>query len=68
MAAAGVRREHISRVLNHVEAGPRATRVYDRYSYDPEKRAALETWARALDAILSGTRPAANVVSIDQGR
>jgi hypothetical protein len=27
-------KEHISLVLNHVEGGPRATRVYDRYSYD----------------------------------
>ena len=68
MAAAGVLREHISRVLNHVEAGPRATRVYDRYSYDHEKRTALETWARKFDEILMETRQVARVVPIGRGR
>jgi hypothetical protein len=53
MAEAGVPRQHISAVLNHVEAGPTATRVYDRYSYDAEKRAALETWAKELSRILA---------------
>jgi integrase len=52
MAEAGVPRHHISAVLNHVEGGARATRVYDRYSYDTEKRIALETWARSLQAIV----------------
>src|SRR5436190_22733010 len=33
MAEAGVPRQHISAVLNHVEGGARATRIYDRYSY-----------------------------------
>jgi integrase len=42
MAEAGVPRHHISAVLNHVEDGARVTRVYDRYSYDAEKRIALE--------------------------
>ena len=37
MAAAGIPREHIGHVLNHVEGGARATRVYDRYAYDREK-------------------------------
>ena len=45
MAESGVPRHHISAVLNHLEDGARATRVYDRYSYDFEKRHALETWA-----------------------
>lgn len=53
MAAAGVPRDHISKVLNHVEGGARATRVYDRHGYDPQKRIALETWDRALTAILN---------------
>jgi hypothetical protein len=52
MAESGVPRQHISAVLNHVEGGARATRVYDRYSYDNEKRAALKIWARRLHAIL----------------
>ena len=54
MAEAGVPRDHIAKVLNHVEAGPAATRVYDRYVYDVEKRDALERWARRLHAIVDG--------------
>jgi len=65
MAAAGVPRHHISAVLNHVEGGPAATRVYDRYSYDAEKRAALETWARDLSRILvAEAKPRATVVAM----
>ena len=33
MAEAGVPRDHIAKVLNHVEGGPAATRIYDRYAY-----------------------------------
>jgi len=52
MAEAGVRREHIAKVLNHTDDGPAATRVYDRYDYDAEKRHALEMLSRRFDAIL----------------
>jgi integrase len=52
MAEAGVPRQHISAVLNHVQGGASITRVYDRYSYDAEKRRALETWARKLQSIV----------------
>jgi Arm domain-containing DNA-binding protein len=58
----GVPRQHISAVLSHVEAGPIATRVYDRYSYDAEKRAALETWANELSRILSDKPKATRAV------
>ena len=61
MAAAGVPRDHIARILNHVAGGVRATRVYDRHHYDHEKRMALETWTRALTAILT-RRQTADVV------
>jgi len=57
MAEAGVPRQHISAVLNHVERGASVTRVYDRYSYDAEKRRALETWARKLRAIVKQSEP-----------
>ena len=53
MAEAGIPREHIAHVLNHVEGGARATRVYDRYNRDAEKRIALEAWERRLRAILT---------------
>ena len=54
MAEAGVPRDHIAKVLNHIEGGPAATRIYDRYAYDKEKRDALERWARRLQAIVEG--------------
>jgi len=63
MAAAGIPREHIGHVLNHVEGGARATRVYDRYAYDREKRIALETWSRSLRATLESTQPGGKVVA-----
>jgi integrase len=62
MAAAGIRREHIGHVLNHVDGGARATRVYDRYAYDREKRIALETWDRTLKMILDRTDASGTVV------
>jgi len=64
MAAAGVPRDYIARVLNHVEGGARATRVYDRHTYDPEKIGALQTWERALLRILEGPPNATEVVPI----
>ncbi len=44
VASLGVNRLVISKVLNHVETG--ITAVYDRHSYDAEKRQALDKWAR----------------------
>ncbi|ODS53223.1 MAG: hypothetical protein ABS36_14970 [Acidobacteria bacterium SCN 69-37] len=61
MAEAGVDPTHISLVLNHVDGRPRATKIYDRFNYDPQKQAALATWARRLRAILD-EKPADNVV------
>jgi integrase len=53
MASGGVPRFVISRVLNH-SSDKDITSVYDRYSYDSEKRAAMEFWNRQLSAILKG--------------
>ena len=50
MAGSGVSRLVISKILNHVERG--VTAVYDRHSYDVEKRIALDAWARTLTAII----------------
>jgi hypothetical protein len=44
----------VSKILNHVETG--VTAVYDRHSYDLEKRAALRFWGRRLEAIMSNKR------------
>ena len=61
MAAAGVQRFTIERVLNHADRSMGG--VYDRYSYDKEKRRALERWARKLRSII-GEPTGATVVSI----
>jgi integrase len=54
MASIGVPRLTVSKILNHVERG--ATAVYDRHSYDREKRAALELWgAKLVDLGLEAT-------------
>jgi integrase len=54
MVGAGVSRLVVSKILNHVEIG--VTAVYDRHSYDLEKRAALDFWAKRIDQILAGKR------------
>ena len=53
MASGGVPRFVISRILNHSEDKD-ITSVYDRYSYDVEKKAAMEFWNRQLSAVLRG--------------
>ncbi len=52
MTSMGIPRLVVARVLNHAERG--VTAVYDRHSYDPEKRRALDAWAGRLEAIVSG--------------
>lgn len=52
IASIGIPRLVISKILNHAEAG--VTRIYDRHSYDAEKRAALDAWAERLAAIVAG--------------
>ena len=56
MVGAGVPRLVVSKILNHVETG--VTAVYDRHSYDPEKRAALDFWGKRLEQIVTGKRGA----------
>ena len=53
MAAAGIPRYIISKVLNHAEGG--VTQIYDRFSYSNEKAEALEAWASDLIAKLDGS-------------
>jgi integrase len=53
MRSLGVDRLVIDKILNHAEQG--VTKVYDRWSADPEKAAAMERWANRLREIISGT-------------
>lgn len=52
----GVPKDVRERILNHggMRKGSITESVYNWYDYDAEKRAALELWADALDAIVSG--------------
>lgn len=52
MASVGVTRLIISKILNHVETS--VTAVYDRHSYDSEKRIALSKWESCLLKIVEG--------------
>lgn len=65
---ANVADETISRCLNHVNAGPRSTRTYNRSRYDGIKLAALDVLARRLDALVSGGQQAANVLAFAGAR
>lgn len=48
----GIPRIVVSKILNHAET--HITAVYDRASYDKEKRMALEAWGRKLKSIIEG--------------
>ncbi len=52
MTSLGVSRLAVSKILNHAEPG--VTAVYDRHSYDAEKRQALDRWASHLAALVGG--------------
>ena len=64
----GVKLEVTEAVLNHA-SGSRAgiVGVYQRHDYATEKRAALDAWARRLDAIVTGAA-ASNVVDLAKAR
>jgi integrase len=51
MASMGFSRLTVGRILNHLERG--VTKIYDRHSYDPEKRDALSAWAARVMEIVS---------------
>ena len=54
MTRIGIPRLVVSKILNHVETG--VTAIYDRHSYDAEKREALDAWGQKLEAIRGGGR------------
>ena len=62
MASMGVSRLTISKILNHVERG--VTAIYDRASYDAEKKRALLLWGERVERITSGKDELAPVVPI----
>jgi integrase len=52
MTSIGIQRLIVSKILNHSEKS--VTAIYDQYSYDNEKRSALELWAGKLKEIVYG--------------
>lgn len=57
MAAIGIPPHVIEAVLNHI-SGFRSgvAGIYNRNAYEPEKRAALDTWAAHLSAVVEGRK------------
>jgi integrase len=66
MTSLGISRLVVAKILNHVETG--VTAVYDRHSYDREKKAALEAWAARLEEIVTGEAVASNVKDLAEAR
>lgn len=58
----GVPRFEVKKILNHVDLD--ITAVYDRHSYDPEKRRALGAWGDLLEKIIANDSTAKTVVSL----
>ena len=54
MTKTGIPRLVVSKILNHKDKG--VTAVYDRHSYDKEKRQALEKWEMKLEEIITGKK------------
>ena len=62
MQRLGIGLQVVEAVLNHVGSRAGIVGVYQRHTFDAEKRAALEAWARHVDGIVSGKK--ANVTQI----
>lgn len=57
MTGLGIPRLTVKKILNH--ADPDVTAIYDRHSYDAEKRVALDAWGRRVESIV-GEKPRAD--------
>jgi integrase len=59
MAESGTAPHIIEAILNHI-SGHKAgvAGIYNRASYEPQKRIALEKWAEHVEALVKGKRPA----------
>ncbi len=52
MTSMGIPRLTVGKILNHAESG--VTAVYDRHSYDREKKEALVKWGKKIEQICGG--------------
>jgi integrase len=62
MTSIGIGRLVVSKILNHAEPG--VTAVYDRHSYDREKRDALAAWGARLEEIIGMRAELSNVMRL----
>lgn len=63
MTAMGISRLVVSKILNHADNNS-VTSVYDRHSYDQEKRHALNAWSKKLKEIICDSKPSDNVIQL----
>lgn len=63
MTSIGIPRLTVTKILNHSENNS-VTAIYDRHSYDNEKRIALEEWAQKLRKTIYCTEFTDNVVAL----
>jgi integrase len=69
MAGIGIAPHVVEAALGHKSGTIKGVAaVYNRYSYNVEKRAALDAWSRRLSEIIEGRPAAANVVEFSAAR
>lgn len=61
MTEMGISRLVVSKILNHVDST--ITAIYDRHSYDVEKRHALEAWGKKLKQLINNEN-IANIIEL----
>jgi integrase len=66
LSGLGVNRLTIDKVLNHKDTSVGG--IYDRHSYDREKRQALDAWAREVDRLVNGEAAPGNVLPLPAQR
>ncbi len=58
----GIPRLVVSKLLNHAENS--VTAIYDRHSYDAEKKHALDVWATKLQNLIDGVDSSDNIIAL----
>ncbi|MFZ2315999.1 MAG: tyrosine-type recombinase/integrase [Gammaproteobacteria bacterium] len=66
MTAMGISRLVVSKILNHVDNT--VTAIYDRHSYDAEKKNALEAWGNKLKQIIDTHEHIEKIIEIQSLR
>lgn len=63
MTGMGIPRLVVSKILNHADR--ETTAVYDRHSYDTEKKNALDAWSNKLRRLISSAEEPINIVDFE---